>query len=401
MSPTAIYLDHNATTAPLPAVVEAVTQALLQHWANPSSQHELGQGARQALMQARATVARLFNCKPAEVVFTSGATEAYAIALRGAQGFNGRWTTVMSAGEHSSAMKLGRQLGQQAGQPDARVHFIDLLPDGSLDMDQARALITDAVSLVSVMAANNETGVLMPLGELARLAHAQGALLHVDATQQIGKLPFDFQLCGADLVSLSAHKFGGPKGVGVLLVRQGLNWPPLLPGSQERARRGGTENLPGILGLAAAAQALMLSPEAWLARAAHMAQLRDQLEQGLSSALPGVRILGELAPRLPNTTMLRIEGVHAEQVLKALEQIGVCASSGAACSSGGTEPSHVLTAMGLSREEALGAVRLSLGPDTTPQDIHTVLQHLPPRLAPLMQSLSSSGQPASSPGVFA
>jgi cysteine desulfurase len=352
-------------------------------------------------MQARATVARLFNCKPAEVVFTSGATEAYAIALRGAQGFNGRWTTVMSAGEHSSAMKLGRHHGLAVGGPGGAVRCIGLLPDGSLDMEQARALITDEVSLVSVMAANNETGVLMPLGELARLAHAHGALLHVDATQQIGKLPFDFQLCGADLVSLSAHKFGGPKGVGALLVRQGLNWQALWPGSQERARRGGTENLPGILGMAAAAQALMISPDAWLARAAHMAQLRDLLEQGLSRALPGVRILGELAPRLPNTTMLSIQGLHAEQVLKALEQIKVCASSGAACSSGGTEPSHVLTAMGLSREEALGAVRLSLGPDTTAEDIHTVLQHLPPRLAPLMQSPPRSGQPASSPGVFA
>jgi cysteine desulfurase len=308
---------------------------------------------------------------------------------------------VISEAEHSSARKLGLQLSKQ---PDTTVRWVGLMPDGSLDTVQAREFIRDDVSLVSVMAANNETGVLMPLGELARLAHAQGALLHVDATQQIGKLPFDFAACGADLVSLSAHKFGGPKGVGALLVRQGLNWPTLWPGSQERARRGGTENLPGIAGMAAAAQALMLSPDAWLARAAHMAQLRDQLEQGLAHALPGVQILGEHTPRLPNTTMLCFGGLHAEQVLKALAQLGVAASSGAACSSGGTEPSHVLMAMGLQRDEALGAVRLSLGHDTAAADIFSVLQHLPPQLAPLMQTASSplsSGQSAASPGVFA
>jgi cysteine desulfurase len=401
MNAPAIYLDHNATTRPLPQVIDAVAQALTQTWANPSSQHELGQQARSALMQARAAVARMVNCKPAEVVFTSGATEAYAMALRGAVGFNGRHALVISEAEHSSARKLGTQLSKQAG---TTVRWVGLMPDGSLDMVQAREFIRDDVSLVSVMAANNETGVLMPLGELARLAHAQGALLHVDATQQIGKLPFDFAACGADLVSLSAHKFGGPKGVGALLIRQGLNWPSMWPGSQERARRGGTENLPGIAGMATAAQALMLSPEAWLARAAHMAQLRDQLEQGLAHALPGVQILGEHAPRLPNTTMLRFGSLHAEQVLKALEQLGVAASSGAACSSGGTEPSHVLLAMGLARDEALGAVRLSLGHDTTAADILSVLQHLPPLLAPLMQTSSfplSSGQSAASPGVFA
>ena len=396
--PTAIYLDHNATTRPLPQVVDAMVNALRDSWANPSSQHEPGQSAKSALMQARSAVAKLVNCKPAEVVFTSGATEAYAMAMRGAIGFNGRHGIVMTAAEHSSAQKLGRQLAQQ---PGITVMHIGLLPDGSLDLEQARALIGEGTSLVSVMAANNETGVLMPLGELARLAHSVGALLHVDATQQIGKLPFDFAACGADLVSLSAHKFGGPKGVGALLVRQGLNWPPLWPGSQERGRRGGTENLPGILGMASAAQSLMLTPDAWVARAAHMAQLRDALEHGLSTALPQVRILGEHAPRLPNTTMLRIGDLHAEQVLRALDQIGVAASSGAACSSGGTEPSHVLTAMGLSRAEALGAVRLSLGADTTLEDIHTVLQLLPPRLAPLMQTSPSAGLSAASPGVFA
>ena len=398
MDTPAIYLDHNATTAPLPAVVTAVTQALQSLWANPSSQHAPGQAARQALMQARATVARTLHCKPAEVVFTSGATEAGAMALRGAVGFNGRQVIVVSEAEHSSARKLAKAL---AAQPGVTVRWVGLMPDGSLDAVQAREFIRDDVSLVSVMAANNETGALMPIGELARLAHAAGALLHVDATQQIGKLPFDFAACGADLVSLSAHKFGGPKGVGALLVRQGLNWPALWPGSQERGRRGGTENLPGVLGMAAAAEALQLSPEAWLQRAAHMARLRDTLEQGLAQALPGVHILGEHTARLPNTTLLRIEGLHAEQVLNALAQLGIAASSGAACSSGGNEPSHVLTAMGLSRDEALGAVRLSLGPDTPARDIQHLLQHLPARLRPLLPTPSAPGHEATTPGVFA
>ncbi len=398
MDTPAIYLDHNATTAPLPSVVSAITQALHTLWANPSSQHAPGQAARQALIQARATVARTLHCKPPEVVFTSGATEAYAMALRGAMGFNGRHVIVMSEAEHSSARKLAKAL---AAQPGATVRWVGLMPDGSLDVVQARAFIRDDVSLVSVMAANNETGALMPIGELARLAHAAGALLHVDATQQIGKLPFDLAACGADLVSLSAHKFGGPKGVGALLVRQGLNWPALWPGSQERGRRGGTENLPGVLGMAAAAEAQQLSPEAWLQRAAHMARLRDQFEQGLVQALPGVHILGEHTARLPNTSMWRVQGLHAEQVLKALAQLGIAASSGAACSSGGTEPSHVLTAMGLSRDEALGAVRLSLGPDTRASDIQHLLQHLPPRLLPLLPTPSAPGHEATTPGVFA
>src|SRR3990167_3630343 len=238
MTPGPIYLDHNATTPPSAAVVDAMLSHMTRTWANASSQHEAGQAARVALGQARARVARMLNCRPNEVVFTSGATEANHMALRGAVGFNGRGALVASAGEHAGVLKLLSQL-QADAVPVAR---IGLRADGQLDLDKARALISDAVSLVSVMAANNETGVLMPIGELARLAHAAGALLHVDATQLVGKLPFDFAASGADLVSVSAHKFHGPKGIGALLVRQRLNWPALFPGAQERGRRAGTEN---------------------------------------------------------------------------------------------------------------------------------------------------------------
>jgi len=399
MNPDWIYLDNNATTAPSAGVVGAIALGLSQTWANASSQHAMGQEAKQALAMARSQVARFLGCKPAEVVFTSGATEANHIALRGAIGFNGRSKLVLSTAEHAGVQKLANQLTQRN---HTEVGWIGLCDDGSLNMEQARDLITSEVSLVSVMAANNETGVLMPIGDLARLAHAQGALLHVDATQVVGKLPFDFAKSGADLVSVSAHKFHGPKGVGALLVRQGLNWPTLFPGSQERGRRGGTENVPGILGFGAAAEKLTMSAEAWLPYAAQQARLRDQLEQGLMAALPGTVVFGGMAARLPNTCYLRFGHVHADMVLGKLERMGVMASSGAACSASGNEPSPVLLAMGVSREEALCAIRLTLSAQTTPEQIQTVLERLPLELAPLMaERTAPATQTASPTGVFA
>jgi cysteine desulfurase len=399
MNPDWIYLDNNATTAPSAGVVGAIALGLSQTWANASSQHAMGQEAKQALAMARSQVARFLGCKPAEVVFTSGATEANHIALRGAIGFNGRSKLVLSTAEHAGVQKLANQLTQRN---HTEVGWIGLCDDGSLNMAQARDLITSEVSLVSVMAANNETGVLMPIGDLARLAHAQGALLHVDATQVVGKLPFDFAKSGADLVSVSAHKFHGPKGVGALLVRQGLNWPTLFPGSQERGRRGGTENVPGILGFGAAAEKLTMSAEAWLPYAAQQARLRDQLEQGLMAALPGTVVFGGMAARLPNTCYLRFGHVHADMVLGKLERMGVMASSGAACSASGNEPSPVLLAMGVSREEALCAIRLTLSAQTTPEQIQTVLERLPLELAPLMaERTAPATQTASPTGVFA
>jgi cysteine desulfurase len=399
MNPDWIYLDNNATTAPSVGVVGAIALGLSQTWANASSQHAMGQEAKQELAMARSQVARFLGCKPAEVVFTSGATEANHMALRGAIGFNGRGKLVLSMAEHAGVQKLANQLTQRN---HTEVGWIGLYDDGSLNIEQARDLITPEVSLVSVMAANNETGVLMPIGELARLAHAQGALLHVDATQLVGKLPFDFSKSGADLVSVSAHKFHGPKGVGALLVRQGLNWPPLFPGSQERGRRGGTENVPGILGFGAAAEKLTMSPEAWLPYAAQQARLRDQLEQGLLAALPGTVVFGGMAARLPNTCYLRFGHVHADMVLGKLERMGVMASSGAACSASGNEPSPVLLAMGVSREEALCAIRLTLSAQTTPEQIQTVLERLPLELAPLMAERAAPATQTVSPtGVFA
>lgn len=396
MNPDWIYLDNNATTEPSTGVVGAMALALRQTWANASSSHAMGQEARQALAMARAQVAKMLSCKPAEVVFTSGATEANHMALRGAVGFNSRQGLVLSAGEHAGVQKLARHLKERQ---QVDVSWIGLNADGTLNMAQANALITSDVSLVSVMAANNETGVLMPIGELARLAHERGALLHVDATQLIGKLPFDFGKSGADLVSLSAHKFHGPKGVGALIVRQGLNWPALFMGTQERARRGGTENLPGILGMGAAAERLNLSPAQWLTQTRQQAHQRDTLELGLKAALPGTVVFAGNAPRLPNTVYVRFGHVHADVVLNRLDRMGVMASSGAACSASGNEPSPVLMAMGVTREEALCAVRFSLSTHNTAQQIQTVLERLPLELAPLM---AEHAPPIDQPtGVFA
>jgi cysteine desulfurase len=374
-----IYLDHNATTPPAPQVIAAMLPVLSSLWANSSSQHGAGQEAKRALAAARATVARVLGCKPVEVIFTSGATEANHLAVRGllAMAPPERRRVVFSSIEHAGHLKLARALADSGVQVD----YLPVLADGRLDLKTAAALIGPDVALVSLMAANNETGVLMPVADVAALAHAAGALLHVDATQVIGKQPFQFSSCGAAAVSFSGDKLNGPKGVGALLLRQGVLLAPQTLGSQERGRRGGTENLAAIVGLAAA---LELLGEVNM-EAARVARLRDELEAGLIKALPGTHVWCQDVPRLPGTSYLRFGQLSVDVVLQRLERLGVAASSGAACSSGGSEPSHVLVAMGVPADEALAAVRLSLGRTTTDKDIAFLLDHLPPLLAPLLQ----------------
>lgn len=372
-----IYLDHNATTPPAPEVLAAMLPVLSGVWANSSSQHGPGQEAKRVLGAARATVARVLDCKPAEVIFTSGATEANHLAVRGllAAASPERRRVVFSSVEHAGQLRLARAL-MEAG---IAVDLIPVLSNGQLDLAAAQALLGPDVALVSLMAANNETGVLMPVAEVAALAHAAGTLLHVDATQWIGKLPFHFANCGADAVSLSAHKFQGPKGIGALLLRQGVALVPQTLGSQERGRRGGTENLAGIVGLAAA---LDLLGDVSL-EATRLATLRDALESGLRQALPDTHVWCQDLPRLPNTSYVRFGHLSVDVVLQRLDRLGVAASSGAACSSGGSEPSHVLSAMGVPADEALAAVRFSLGRSSTMEDITTLLNTLPPLLEPL------------------
>ncbi len=373
-----IYLDHNATTPPAPAVLAAMLPVLSSLWANTSSQHGPGQEAKRALGAARTTVAQVLGCKPIEVIFTSGATEANHMAVRGllAAAGPGRRRVVFSSIEHSGHLRLARALANAGVQVD----LIPVLSDGTLDLPAATALIGPDVALVSLMAANNETGVLMPVAEVAALTHAAGAPLHVDATQFIGKQPFAFSTWGADAVSLSAHKLQGPKGVGALLLRQGLPFAPQTLGSQERGRRGGTENLAGIVGLAAA---LALLGDVAM-EAERVAKLRDALEIGLTRALPDTHVWCQNVARLPGTSYLRFGQLSVDVVLQRLERLGVAASSGAACSSGGSEPSHVLTAMGVPAMEALAAIRLSLGRTSTLEDVTYLLNALPPLLAPLL-----------------
>lgn len=365
-----IYLDHNATTPPLPEVIEAVTDCLRSGWGNPSSKHGFGQQARSALAAARAEVAALAGAQPVELVFTSGATEANHHALNGALARPGAPPRVLlSATEHNGFLKAAlrlRDLGIE----------VDLLPvdaQGRLQPEALGEALARPAALLSVMAANNETGVLQPVADIAAQARAAGVPFHVDATQMAGKLPLDFAGWGADLMSMSAHKFGGPKGCGALIVRKGLSWPPLLSGQQERGRRGGTENMPGIAGFAVAARH---ARDMLKAEALRLGALRDTLEAALRETVPGLVIFGAGAPRLPNTLMLAIAGQSADRLLDRLERQGILASSGAACSSGGTDPSHVLRAMGVPAAEALGAVRLSLGRGTEAEHVSRVVHEL-------------------------
>ena len=374
-----IYLDHNATTEPAAGVVAAMLNTMTRCWANASSQHGPGQESKRVLAAARATVARVLGCKPVEIIFTSGATESNQLAVRGllAASEPTRCRLLFSSVEHSAHLWLARTLAASGMQVD----YLPVLPDGRLDLAAAAALMGPDVALVSLMAANNETGVLMPTAEVACMAHAVGSLLHVDATQLIGKLPFDFAACGADAVSLSAHKFHGPKGVGALLLRQCIPLVPQTPGSQERKRRGGTENLPAIAGMAAALE--MLGDVSL--QAERLGALRDAFESGLLQALPQTRIWSRDVPRLPGTSYLRFGQLSVDVVLQRLDRLGVAASSGAACSSAGSTPSHVLTAMGVGADEALAAVRFSLGTTTTLAEVNTLLKQLPPLLAPQLQ----------------
>ena len=375
-----VYLDHNATTPVAPEAVQEMLDVLERVWANPSSTHGPGQAARRLLADARNRVAAFLGCQPAELVFTSGATEANHIAVLGALARGrgqGRTRLVLSAVEHPGLLALAARLREE-GTP------VDLIPVdtlGRLDLEAARALLGPDVALLSVMGANNETGVLMPVRELAEAARAHGVPFHVDATQMAGKTGLRFDASGADLWSLSAHKLHGPKGVGALVVRKGLAWPALQAGRQERGRRGGTENLPGIAGFAAAAEAAgrHLADEL-----AHMRDLRSQLEAGLKALHPAVTIYGEGAARLPNTVCLRFGTLDAEQVLGRLERAGVIASSGAACSAAGTQPSHVLLAMGQTPVQAKASVRLSLGRRTTPAQITQTLEAARRAVLPLL-----------------
>jgi len=356
-----IYLDNNATTRIAPEVREAMLPFLDEAYGNPSSQNALGQRAKEALIAARRVVAEALHASPAEVVFTSGATESTHTAILGALAyFNGqRRHIVASAVEHPSTLKLLQELEKQG----VAVTLVGVDERGMLDLAALDAAISHDTALVSAMWANNETGVIFPVEEIAHLAKLHGALFHTDAVQAVGRLPLDWSSSAIDLLSCSGHKLHAPKGIGALLVRKGLKLPPLLHGSQERNRRGGTENMLGIAGIGAA---MTLLDTTDLSR---QKALRDLLEQRIATALPFIHINGAGAPRIANTSNLNFGGLNGEALLLQLERAGVIASLGSACQSGGSQPSHVLSAMGLDSAQAQASLRFSLSRYTTPAEL--------------------------------
>lgn len=355
------YLDYNATSPLRKAAREAVLAALAIG-GNASSVHAEGRAARAVIERAREQVAALAGAGPADIVFTSGGTEANNLALLGVLETGGCRRALVSVIEHDSVLRAV---------PEAR--RIPVSRHGIVDLDALAQMLDegDRPVLVSVMLANNETGVIQPIAEVARLAHARGAWVHVDAVQAAGRIPMDMRALDADLLTLSGHKIGGPQGVGALVIRDGL---PLSPrahgGGQERGCRAGTENLPGIAGFGAAANEARLE----LAKQEGIATLRDRLEAAVHEAAPEALIHGEGAPRLANTSCIGLPGVSSEIQLMHLDLAGVSVSAGAACSSGKISPSHVLQAMGVSREEAGCAIRLSLGGGSRDLDVDRFLE---------------------------
>jgi len=353
-----IYLDNNATTKLAPEAREAMLPFLDEEYGNPSSAYALGGRAKEAGTTARKAVCAWLDASMAELVFTSGATESNHQAILGALKLcPEKRHIVTTAAEHTSTLKLSAWLETQG----YRVTRLAVSANGELYISQLEAAICADTALVTMMWANNETGVIFPVEEAANIAKARGALFHVDAVQALGKLPFSWRQNAIDLLSFSGHKLHGPKGVGGLLVRKGVDLPPLFFGSQERGRRGSSENVPGIVGMGVAAELL----QGYSADSS----LRDRLEGRVLQALPKAYVNGVRAPRIANTSNICFAGLDAEALLMKLDRAGICVSMGAACQTGGNEPSHVLLAMGLSREQALSSLRFSLSRYSTQQEI--------------------------------
>jgi cysteine desulfurase len=379
-----IYLDHNATSPPAAEVVEAVTRVLHEEFGNPSSIHSYGQRAKAAVDDARTEVARLIGAEPADVVFTGSGTEADNLALRGVidAAPPARARLVVGSVEHEAVLTTARALARRG----VGITFLPVDSDGVVQPASLESALGDDVALVSVMLANNETGVIHPVADLARLARPRRVIVHTDAVQAAAKIPVDVAALGIDLLSVAGHKFGGPKGVGALWIRRGTPVAGVITGGrQERNRRAGTENVPAIVGFGVAAR---LASARLSAESSRQAALRDRLEAGILESIAGTAVNGAGARRIPNTTNIAFEKVEAESLLIALDLEGIAVSTGSACSSGALEPSHVLRAMGLPHARVQSSIRFSLGSTTTEQDIDRVLTVLPP----LVQRLRAVGR---------
>jgi len=369
-----VYLDHAATTSVHPQVVEAMLPYFSERYGNASSIHSVGAAARQALEEARATVAGILNCKNDEIVFTGGGTESDNLALRGVSWMNRRRGDhiITSSVEHHAVSHTCEQMERQFGY---EVTYLPVDEHGLVDPRDVERAITETTILISIMYANNEVGTVEPIAEIGELARSRGIPFHTDAVQAAGAYSLDVQELNVDLLSLSAHKFYGPKGVGLLYVREGVDILPIQTGGgHEGGLRSGTENVAGIVGLATA---LKLAEEHREEESNRLAALRDRLAEGVLSAIDHCWLLGHPAKRLPNNVNVAFEYVEGEGILIGLDVEGIAASSGSACSTGSADPSHVLLAMGVRPDLARGAIRMTLGRENTEEDVDRVLEVLP------------------------
>jgi len=379
-----IYLDNNATTRVAPEVFEAMLPYLTDAYGNPSSVHQIGARAAAALKEARERAAAFLHCRETEIIFTSCGTESNNTAIRGVlDAAPGRRHIVVTAVEHPSVLELCTHLEGEG----YTVTRVGVDREGRLDLAELADAITDETAVVSVMWANNETGVISPMNDVVDIVKARGIPLHVDAVQACGKIPIDLSRTEVDLLAISGHKFHAPKGVGVLYVRRATRMRPLLiGGGQEKGRRSGTENIPYIAGLG---KAFELAEEYLAKDVEKTRQLRDRFEREIFAHVPCATRIGTQDSRLANTSCLSFVGLEGEAILLLLDEVGICASSGSACTTGALEPSHVLKAMGASTEVAHGSIRFSLGRYTTAEEIDRVIDELPPIIQRLSEISAS------------
>ncbi|MFQ5735816.1 MAG: cysteine desulfurase NifS [Thermodesulfobacteriota bacterium] len=378
-----IYFDHNATTPVLPEVFEAMVPYLTEQWGNPSSIHWAGRGTRKAVDEAREQVCSLLNCAPLELIFTSSGTEGDNHAIKGiAFSKRGKGNHIITTKvEHPAVLNTCKYLAKEGFE----VTYLDVDADGMIDLDALKAAITDKTILITIMYGNNETGVIFPIPEIGEIAKERGVTFHTDAVQAAGKLPLDMKTLNVDLLTISAHKLYGPKGMGALFARRGVRLTPLIHGGHhERNRRGGTENVPGIVGFGKAAE---IAARDMAHEVKHLKELRDRIEKGMAERVPHIKVNGDLEKRLPNTSNISFEFVEGESLLLNLDMKGIAASSGSACTSGSLEPSHVLLAMSLSHEMSHGSVRFSLGKSNTVEEVDYLLEIMPP-IVERMRSMS-------------
>jgi len=376
-----IYLDNNATTQVDPEVVQAMLPFYSELYGNPSSMHSFGGGVAASIKEARENVARLLGAAADEIVFTSCGTESDSTAIRAAiESYPAKKHLVTSRVEHAAIKNLFESLSKKG----YRTTFVPVDRQGRLDLDFLYENLTDDTAIVSLMWGNNETGVIFPIEEISRRVKERGIVFHTDAVQTVGKIPIDLSRTGVDMLSLSGHKIHAPKGIGALYIRKGTKFAPfMIGGHQEKGRRGGTENTAAIVGLGKAAE----MARKHIASGSYTAvrELRDTLENEILAHVPSTFVNGDRANRLPNTTSIAFEYVEGEAILLMLNEYGICASSGSACTSGSLEPSHVLRAMGVPFTAAHGSIRFSLSRSTTRQEIDFVLEKLPPVIARLRE----------------